>query len=84
MRNVQEGKDKGICSIGENSCVFNCGGTHGAEDQKFPPRERQAEVAWIRVVQNVWYAETVKRVGEEDGYRARDPESRLRPIESEA
>ena len=68
-------------------CV-NCGGTHGAEVQKFPVRERQAEVAWIRVVQKVWYAETVKRVGEEDGYRARDPKmihvSRLWPIESEA
>jgi hypothetical protein len=51
-------------------------------------RERQAEVAWIRVVQKVLYAETVKRVEEEDGYRAKDPKmipvSRLWPIESEA
>ena len=68
-------------------CV-NCGGTHDTEDQKFPVRERQTEVARIRVVQKVWYAETVKRVGEEDGYRARAPESvpvqRLRRTESEA
>ena len=48
-------------------------------------RERQVEFARVRVVQNVSYAEAVKRVVEEDGYRLRDPEripvSRQRPRE---
>jgi hypothetical protein len=65
----------------------NCRGTHGAGDQRFPVRERQVEVARIRVVQKVLYAEAVKRVVEGDAYRVTDPKrilvSRQRPIESE-
>ena len=45
-------------------------------------RERQVEVARIRVVQKLLYAEAVKNVVEEDGYRARIPVSRLRPMEN--
>jgi hypothetical protein len=36
-------------------------------------KERQVEVDGVRVVQNVSYAEAVKKV-EEDGSRVRDPE----------
>ena len=55
--------------------------------QKCPVRERQVEVARIRVVHKVLYAEAVKRVVEEDGPSARDPKrlpvTRPRPIESD-
>ena len=47
-------------------------------------RERHVEVARVRAVQKVLYAEAMKRVVEEDGYRVRDsekiPVSRQRPI----
>jgi hypothetical protein len=69
-----------------NWCV-SCGSARGAGDQRCPVRETQVEVARIRVVQNVLYAEAVKRVVEGDRYRVRDPErihvSRQRPIESD-
>ncbi|KAK6322226.1 hypothetical protein J4Q44_G00070180 [Coregonus suidteri] len=62
-----------------------CGGAHGTGDWRCPVRERQVEVARVRVAQKVSYAEAVKRVVEEDGYRVRDPEripvSRQRLIE---
>ena len=63
----------------------HCRDTHGPGDQKCQVRERQVEVARIRVVQKVSYDEAVKRVVEEDGFRARDPKrlpvNRPRPIE---
>ena len=46
-------------------CV-NYRGTHGAEDEMCQVRERQVEVARIRVVQKVLYAEAAKRVVESD------------------
>ena len=65
----------------------NCRGAHGAGDQRCLVKERQVEVARIRVVQKMSYAEPVKRVVEDDGSRVRDPKrspvSRLRPIESD-
>ena len=45
----------------------------GLLDRRCPMRERQIEVARVTVVQKVLYAEAVKRVVEEDGYRVRDP-----------
>ena len=68
-------------------CVSTFRGTHGAGDQRCLLRERQVEVARIRVVQKVPYAEAVKRVVEEDGSRVRDPKrihvSSPKPIESD-
>jgi hypothetical protein len=49
----------------EKAVCVNCRGTNGAGDQRCPVRERQFEIASIRVVQ-VLYAEAVKRVIEED------------------
>ena len=50
-------------------------------------RERQAEFAMVRLVQKLSYAEAVKRVVEEDGYRVRDtkmiPLRRQRLIETD-
>ena len=47
-------------------------------------KEKHVEVAMVRVVQKVFYAEAGKRVVEEDGYRVRDIESicvsRQRPM----
>ena len=61
------------------------GGAHGAGDRRCPVREKQVDVARVRVVQKVSYAEAVKRVVEEDGYGVRDHDRirRQRPIEWE-
>ena len=65
---------------------LNCCGTHGAGDHSCLGRERQVEVARVRVVQKVLYDEAVKRVVEEDGSRAKDhkrlPVSRPRSIKT--
>ena len=53
-------------------CV-NCKDAHGAGNQKCPVQERQVEVSRVRVVQNLSYAEALKKV-EEDGSRGRVPE----------
>ena len=56
----------------DNIVCVNCRGAHVAGDQKCPVREREVEVARVRVLQKVWYAEVVKKV--EDDSRVRDPE----------
>jgi hypothetical protein len=72
-----------VVSVEKVVCV-NCSGTHGAGDQKCLVKERLVEVDRISVAQKVSYEEAVKRVVEEDGFRARDPKrlsmSRPRPI----
>ena len=69
-----------VVSVEKAVCV-SCG------DRRCPVRDRQVKVARVTVVQKVSYAEAVKRVVEEDGYRVRDteriPVSRQKPRESD-
>ena len=57
------------------------------ESRSVPVRERQVEVARVRVAHKVSYSEAVKRVVEEDGSRVRNPKripvSWPRPIKSD-
>ena len=53
-------------------CV-NCRDVQGTGDQRCPVKERQVEVARIRAVQKVSYAEAEKRQVDEDGSRVRHP-----------
>ena len=46
-----------MCSIGERRESVHCRGAHGAGDQKCLVRERQVEVARVRIVQKVFDAE---------------------------
>ena len=57
-----------VVSVEKVVCV-SCGVAHGAGAQRCPVRERQVEVARVRLVQKVLYAEAVKRVVEEDSTR---------------
>lgn len=71
VRSVQDGMTKeGVLSVEKAVCVLTLRGTHGAGDQRCPVRERQVEVARIRMVQKVEYAEAWKSVVEEDWSRA--------------
>ena len=62
-----------VCVVSVDK-VVNCRGGHVAGGRKCPVSQRQVEVARVRVVQKVSYAEAVKKA-EEDGSRVRDPES---------
>ena len=88
VRSVQEGmRQRNVWYRWRKLCVLVVGGDNGAGDRRCPVRERQIEVARVRVIQKVLYAEAVKRVVEEDGYRVSDPEripvSRQRSRESD-
>ena len=67
------GTRKCVVSVKQVVCV-NCGGAHVAGDQKCPVRERRVEIAMVRVVEKVLYAEAVKKV-EEAGLKGRSGES---------
>jgi hypothetical protein len=77
------------CARGHETKDVNklCVLTNGAGHQKCLVREKQVDVAIIRVLQKVSYAEAVKEVVKGDGCRVRDPMRLpvcwLRPVESD-
>ena len=56
---------KGCVVLVEKVIRVNCRGAYVAGDKRCPVRERQVEVARLRIAQNVLYAETLKKA--EDG-----------------
>ena len=66
------GTEECVVSVGKVVCV-NYRGANVAGDRKCLVRERQVEVARVRVVQKISYAEAVKKA-EEGGAKLRDSE----------